>query len=275
MSKTNLSVYETYSTYITSVNTSLTKYFQKYLGEEFVSVEIQQLSIDSLKVKYLLVTHDSVAAKSSIAKYVLQAYNETFLINGKNTTILAIESNGQNISKSMEQCEVHAIFNQPCQPDYNCSVGVNDTVCRPRTKDNFDLVIGLGVGIPLSILLVLIIIFLVIHFRRRAAKQNSSDGSSFFERYRDSAHGYLPPEMLPNIWSGQVHSGTFCPSYQWDSESATSSDSFRHDRRTSMTPSYRSTFGNSHQEAVEGYGRHQISNSTWHMNFENMNPNER
>ncbi|KAL3836502.1 hypothetical protein ACJMK2_021928, partial [Sinanodonta woodiana] len=52
--------------------------------------------IDSLKVKYLLVTHDSVAAKSSIAKYVLQAYNETFLINGKNTTILTIESNGQN-----------------------------------------------------------------------------------------------------------------------------------------------------------------------------------
>ncbi|KAK3604083.1 hypothetical protein CHS0354_004688 [Potamilus streckersoni] len=208
----------TYYKYYRAVNTTLWEYFHRKLRTDFVSIEILLITIGSLNMNTIIITLNTDTASRALIKAVAESYNENFSIEGQNTTISSAQLGNQKVNKGDDQCELYTIVIHTCPNDYKCIVEDNGPVCRPVYKptDTFELVVGLGVGIPLGTLLVLIVIVLVIYRRRIKHRNDSIDSSSYDERSRASSHGFSP-YGIPKKLSNPTHSHLFSGPHQRES----------------------------------------------------------
>lgn len=162
-------------------------------------------------------------------------------------------------------CKIYEAQN-PCGSDYRCGVDSNGKPrCVPlERKDSFDLIVGLGVAIPLFFISVLIIVIVVIYYKR--LRRRSKDLPEEFDRTQDH-EGFFTGGITPKFGSwGQP------PYYSpggWDDDD-TGSDDTNGGRRKQRGGQFDMYPG----KDFYVYDNGAMSNFSWDFMYQYVDPSE-
>ena len=173
-----------YKMLLTETSIALKKYYSSQVSLQSIFIKV---ILYSIKVGSLIADHAVVSNQTNSQHNVIAAADK--LVNGGATvTILgtsyvvtsaSIASDGKTavVTKSTTPCRS---FNQvvTCPTNQGCAINSTNNVpyCAPlQSPDNFELIVGLGVGIPLFFIIVGLIIVLCVYNNKRKKSKDMED----------------------------------------------------------------------------------------------------
>ncbi|KAK3595091.1 hypothetical protein CHS0354_043191 [Potamilus streckersoni] len=153
-------------------------------------------------------------------------------------------------------------------------------IAREKVLDNFELLVGLGVGIPLGTLLILTVIVVTLYCRRTKERDHFSESSFYDQRSRASMEGFASTGMLPTKFNGRARRGPLSGPHQWETDSDMSSASFHRGLSTADTQQFHSAYEGFYQGRLERTDanhedQQEQSNFSWDFMYEHVNPKEK
>lgn len=160
----NLEVEVTYKKYEKEAVQMLSVYYRKKLGDSFIKVIVQKLSLGSLIIDHDVITKDMEKASEDLAVAVVEMAqegqnNSLLVFNGQNVKVEGVSLNNTEVK---DVCEVFSAIS-PC--DLNDCKEDKDgkPTCRKVAEPSVDnkgktiLIVSLSVGIPVVVIAIVIV----------------------------------------------------------------------------------------------------------------------
>ncbi|XP_061188943.1 adhesion G protein-coupled receptor E5-like [Saccostrea echinata] len=241
---------------------ALTNYYKEKI-KGFIKVVILVMREGSTVVEHEIVTNKTEKAQQDTALAVVSLSNGENKVEYKNqtlsTTLVTVED--KNITSSNSKCDVY-IINFPCDAGEQCIESGDSVYCSKIADDNdeFKLIVGLGVGIPLLFIAVLILAIICVYWRRRQDDDSSNLSEDEFGIAYGSPGSYFPSVIPTKIDSWGRHVSPYSPHYF--SDHSTIQGGNRLDDVTNYTEPYL-------------YDNGEKSNFSWDFMFQSLHPNEK
>ena len=174
---------ENYKMLFNETSIALTNYYSSHASLRSIFIKV---ILYSLKAGSLIADHAVVSNQTNSQRNVIAAVDK--LVNGRSTVTIQNMSAGAasasitsgtkkaNVDQSTTPCDS---FNQveTCPTNQECTINsVNVPYCRPlQSPDNFELILGLGIGIPLFFIIVGLIIVLCVYNNKRKKSKDLED----------------------------------------------------------------------------------------------------
>ncbi|KAL4229260.1 Mucin-4 [Mactra antiquata] len=274
-SSSDLNVIATFQYYASELRSTLLNFFITEMGAYIDDIVIGTLVEGSIKSNLTVVMSDSVEAAQNFATslYNLQSGSSTLQIFNQDVTAqeLSVDGNIIDFTTSSRKSVLCTAFlearGDKCGSNSECVIVSGIPTCQPiKTSDNFGLVIGLGVGIPLfligALIVGVVIIYAIKSRRRRRYYTEDMDRGSF-------NNGFFPHMMPTKIstWGRRTDPiGIYGPN-TWDDDSTST---------TSEREKYRPATVLRSEEVFRGYDNNgPISNFSWDFLYNYIHPHER
>ncbi|XP_061188930.1 uncharacterized protein LOC133197100 [Saccostrea echinata] len=181
-----------YDTVKQNMGIALSNFYSKKI-KGFIKVIIRLIRRGSTIVEHDIVANRTDDTEQDIAQTVIslsKGENKVEYNNGNlSTDSVAVDDgsgNFKNITSSSSRCDIYVV-NNPCKPGEQCIESGNRVYCSMISDDydEFKLIVGLGVGIPLFFTAVLIFTIVIVFLRRHRYKENSLSSSDDNDDYLD------------------------------------------------------------------------------------------
>ncbi|KAK3612288.1 hypothetical protein CHS0354_011006 [Potamilus streckersoni] len=165
----NINVPEIYEKYESAIKYALDETYRASMRSAYVSIQNISTRRGSLIVDYRTVFQDSDETVISFVNTTLKlAAGEPLLINGYEYTAQNLFVQGQQVpprGESSDLCNIYQSVAGVCHSSHQCVVEGSKPKCKIIPAEDVEVLVGLGVGIPL--LACAIVCFLVIVYVKR------------------------------------------------------------------------------------------------------------
>ncbi|XP_053372780.1 uncharacterized protein LOC123559692 [Mercenaria mercenaria] len=275
----NLTIKLTNAEYKAETERALTQYFEGIMeSTNLQAVKVYLVAEGSLDANLIVLIANTDAAKKDFSKAVYGFRGTPIDIFGQSTfaTQLRVGTTSvdpQTATETVIKCIALAEANGQCIGDEECVIENGQPICRVKTTDNFALVIGLGVGIPLFFIAVLIIAVCILYVTKRNRHHRYGYRSSEFDRQTLDRGGFFPTVMPTKINTIGRNDPVYIP-YNWDDQStitSSSTDEIRDKKRR------RRRRGETYPvvEDDEAYYSNAPNNFSWDFMYNYIGPNEK
>ncbi|XP_071153468.1 uncharacterized protein [Mytilus edulis] len=204
----------------------LTNYYSNSAATKnnFIKIVVYRISKGSLVVNHAVIMNStSTTGQNQVAAATYNLVNggATLTIDnqtaGASTAAIYAPGGNATVTTSTTICGTFNTWNT-CPTGQECSIDGNGVpYCAPiESTDNFPLIVGLGVGIPLFFIVLALIIVLCVYNSKRH-KSNSIDDDDLDRTHEGIFTGAIPGRF--NSWN---HPGNSAFHGRWDDESVDS-----------------------------------------------------
>ncbi|XP_060592999.1 uncharacterized protein LOC132747595 [Ruditapes philippinarum] len=228
----NLTVITTNNEYKAEAERAIKAYLEsKMAAANLQAVKVYSVAEGSLDAKLIVLIANTDAAKKDFANAVYSLRDTPITVFGQTTLAQTLRIgnsaaiNPQTATEGTIKCLALSESNGKCSSDEDCVIENGQPICRLRTTDNFALVIGLGVGIPLFFIALLILAVCIVYVTKRKRSQRYGYRSSEFDRQTFDHHGAFFPSVMPTKINTIGRNDPVYVPYTWDDQSTLSASS--------------------------------------------------
>ncbi|XP_060592331.1 uncharacterized protein LOC132747038, partial [Ruditapes philippinarum] len=275
--QSDLRVTATFNYYAAEVRTGLLQFFQATMGSNIKDIRVLTLARGGIVADVDVLISDSNTASQQFSRAMYSLVTgSTVSVFGANTVAEGLTLGQETIdisgdSKKSVLCTAfYEARGRQCAANEECVIKNDSPLCEPtKTSDNFPLVIGLGVGVPLFLITALVIAIIIIY-----AVKNNKKKRYHTEEFNDRGsfnNGFFPNTIPTKIstWGRNNPVGRLYGPQTWDDESMSrSTDDGKH---------HRSRRDNDFMRADEmySYDNALTSNFSWDFLYNYIHPHER
>ncbi|KAL5009535.1 hypothetical protein ScPMuIL_011840 [Solemya velum] len=206
----------------------------------FLSVQIKQLTLGSLIVDHEIIVNntDTVDQEVAVTMDKVLTGNKTITYDNQTAHLTSIEYTDPETDKTVkitetdvkDKCSVFVTMGV-CEPNQRCAIVANEPVCHCdclySILDNFDMILGLGLGVPVFLLVCLA--FALLLAKSRIPHRIKGRLPRAQEAYDN---GYFPTSMPRRFDRNNPKQGA--PQRRWETETEFSEN--KYDQRRSYKP---------------------------------------